>query len=351
MRITSITPMKDEALYLLEWVAYHRLIGVNDILVFSNDCTDGTDQMLERLDEMGVLRHYANPSMYTQKSRHHWQVIRYINTMKRLRRSDWVVSFDVDEFICVNVGEGRLIDLFNAVPDANMICMNQLHFGCRGMTEYSDGLQMRQFDYCWDYSGSYYYHFDKRGVKTITHQSSNPYRWHNHSPVFRGTNAANVYCVNGNGSRLVDQDFTKDIKSLLAPNYGFDLVQLNHYVLRSAQSFLFKIARGNATHPDFGGDFAYWRRYDHNDRKDTRIQRLASQVEAAREELLQDPELRRLHDAAVNNVNNKFEGLLKDENYKALWERVIVKMNKRPGKRLGPQPLGEHSSTQSESGA
>ena len=50
MRITSITPMKNEAPFLLEWVAYHRLIGVNDILVFTNHCTDGTDLMLERLD-------------------------------------------------------------------------------------------------------------------------------------------------------------------------------------------------------------------------------------------------------------------------------------------------------------
>jgi hypothetical protein len=31
MRITSITPMKDEAPFILEWIAYHQLIGVRGL--------------------------------------------------------------------------------------------------------------------------------------------------------------------------------------------------------------------------------------------------------------------------------------------------------------------------------
>ena len=34
--------MRDEGPYLLEWVAYHRLIGFTDIVVCSNDCVDGS---------------------------------------------------------------------------------------------------------------------------------------------------------------------------------------------------------------------------------------------------------------------------------------------------------------------
>jgi hypothetical protein len=56
--------------------------------------------------------------------------------MPRLRRSDWIVSFDVDEFICVNAGEGRMSDLFDAVPNADFISMNQLNFGCSGVETY-----------------------------------------------------------------------------------------------------------------------------------------------------------------------------------------------------------------------
>ena len=45
-RVTAVSMMKDEAPYLLEWFAHHLAVGFTDILVYTNDCTDGTDDML-----------------------------------------------------------------------------------------------------------------------------------------------------------------------------------------------------------------------------------------------------------------------------------------------------------------
>ncbi|MEK7854637.1 MAG: type VI secretion system baseplate subunit TssG, partial [Acidobacteriota bacterium] len=39
----------DEGAFLLEWLAHHRASGFTDVLVFSNDCSDGTDLMLDRI--------------------------------------------------------------------------------------------------------------------------------------------------------------------------------------------------------------------------------------------------------------------------------------------------------------
>lgn len=338
MRITSITPMKNEAPFILEWVAYHRLIGVNDILVFSNDCTDGTDLMLERLDEMGLIRHYANPCMAMQKPKPHLQVIRYINSSERLRRSDWVVSLDVDEFIRVNAGKGHLDDLFNAVPDANMICMNQLNFGHGGVETYEDELLMKQFHYCWDYTSPYHNRINRRGVKTITHASSKPRAWHNHSPIFHPKEAANVHCVNGNGVRLEGENFEKDIKSIQSPDYGFDLVQLNHYALRARDTFLLKVHRGNANHTNseksakeiVTDQMAYWRRYDHNHQHDMRIGVMVDDVATARDELLKDPELRQLHEAAVTIAQDRIAELKQDETMQALLGRMNGYIKRHP---------------------
>lgn len=335
--------MKNEAPFILEWVAYHRLIGVNDILVFSNDCTDGTELMLERLDEMGLLRHYPNPCMAMGKPKPHLQVIRYINSSERLRRSDWVVSLDVDEFIRVNTGKGHLEDLFNAVPDANMICMNQLNFGHGGVDVFEDELLMKQFEYCWDYNGRYHRGIDRRGVKTLTHASSNPRAWHNHSPVFRGEDTVNVHCVNGNGTQLVNQNFKKDIKSIQAPDYGFNLVQLNHYALRARDTFLLKVHRGNANHAKsdktpneiVSDQMGYWRRYDHNHQHETRISVMADDVAAMRDELLKDPELRQLHEAAVSIAQDRIAELKQDTTMQALLKRVQVFIDRHP---IGVRP-------------
>ena len=338
MRITSITPMKNEAPFILEWVAYHRLIGVNDIIVFSNDCTDGTDLMLERLDELGLLRHYPNPCMTTNLPKPHLQAMRYINSSQRLRRSDWVVSLDVDEFIRVNVGEGHLEDLFNAVPDANMICMNQLNFGHGGVEAFKDELLLNQFEYCWDYTNPYHRDINRRGVKTFTHASSKPKSWNNHSPVFARKEAEQVRCFNGNGIRLTDQNFRKDIKSLTAPEYGYDLVQLNHYALRARDTFLLKVHRGNA---NFGHEekdaqqivssqMKYWRRYDNNHQHDVRIQSMADDATTARTELLKDPELRQLHMAAVSNAQERIAEMKQDDGMDALLTRIQRHIDRNP---------------------
>ena len=59
-RYTILSMMKDEGHCLLEWVAYHHLIGFDNICVYTNNCQDGTDDMLIRLQEMGYCQHFRN---------------------------------------------------------------------------------------------------------------------------------------------------------------------------------------------------------------------------------------------------------------------------------------------------
>jgi hypothetical protein len=60
-RITAVTMMRDEAPALLEWVAFQDAIGIDRIVVYTNDCRDGTDAMLDRLGQIGapVIRRTA----------------------------------------------------------------------------------------------------------------------------------------------------------------------------------------------------------------------------------------------------------------------------------------------------
>ena len=49
-RFVIVTPMKNEGPFILEWVAHNLAIGADEIAIFSNDCTDGSDALLDRLD-------------------------------------------------------------------------------------------------------------------------------------------------------------------------------------------------------------------------------------------------------------------------------------------------------------
>ena len=57
MKITAVTTQKNEGAFLLEWIAYHKIIGFTDIVILSNDCEDGSDEMLDHLSKSGEIIH------------------------------------------------------------------------------------------------------------------------------------------------------------------------------------------------------------------------------------------------------------------------------------------------------
>lgn len=50
-----VTSIRNEAPRLLDWIAYHRAIGLGDILIYSNNNTDGSDALLYALASRGTI--------------------------------------------------------------------------------------------------------------------------------------------------------------------------------------------------------------------------------------------------------------------------------------------------------
>lgn len=325
MRITAITPMKNEGPFILEWLAYHRLIGINDFICFSNDCEDGTDLILERLDELGLVRHLPNPSIVrSEEGGHHWAAMAYVDAMPRLRRSDWYVSFDVDEFICVHAGKGRLDDLFKATKGADLIAMNQLNFGCAGKIKFDPNTPLiGQFDRAMGKTEQDYSWNRARGVKNIVRGGAPIARVGNHAPEL--ADGAEVTWVNGSGDPLPEDFRTRQFKSLKAPHFGHDLVQLNHYAVRSMENFIVKTERGDANRPVH--EVAkywrqYWNQYDDNLIEEVSIQRWVPAVEQTVAELMKDKELASLHRAAVAWHRKAIARLRKTEPQATILEQI-----------------------------
>lgn len=296
MRVTSITPMKNEGPFILEWVAYHQAIGINDILVFTNDCTDGTDIILERLDEMGVLRHYPNPSMSVEFTKHHWMVMNYVNTMPRLKRSDYYINIDVDEFICINTGDGRITDLIAAMGDADILSACQLNFGCDGHVEWdSAALVIDQFTRSMKRDDTQYATPRPRGLKSLVRCGANFKRIGNHAPYVTKVQRETIKWINAAGAPVNLGTLADRPKSFQGTDAHYDLVQINHYAVRSMENFLMKSARGNANHADEPISLDYFRYYDLNDMVDTRITRWSAAVRERISDLLQDRELAALN--------------------------------------------------------
>ncbi|MEL7215478.1 MAG: glycosyltransferase family 2 protein, partial [Pseudomonadota bacterium] len=117
--LLTFTVMKNEGPFILEWIAYQKVFGADKILVMTNNCDDGTDLLLDRLDEMGLVRHVPNPSgmgtKYVGKANHpHIVGMTYAKLHREWREAERVLMCDVDEFPIVYVGDGS----FDALMDA-----------------------------------------------------------------------------------------------------------------------------------------------------------------------------------------------------------------------------------------
>ena len=129
--------MKDEGPFLLEWIAHHLAIGFSRIVVYTNDCSDGTDHMLIRLEELGLANHRHNVIPSGRKPQP--SALKHAQTEPLVETSDWLLLLDADEFLSIKYGDGTLDDLLDATTaqGANGIVITWRVFGSGGVHDWS----------------------------------------------------------------------------------------------------------------------------------------------------------------------------------------------------------------------
>lgn len=97
-------------------------------------------------------------------------------------------------------------------------------------------------------------------------------------------------------------------------------MQLNHYAVRSAESFLVKRDRGRVNHVDRDQGLAYWFRMNHNAEEETSIQRMILILQVEYDKLMADPEIAAIHHEAVKRHRAKIDELWATEKYTAFYK-------------------------------
>ena len=312
--------MKNEAPYILEWIAYHRAIGVDNFLIYTNDCSDGTDAILARLDAMGVVQHRDNDNWTGNSPQQH-----ALNAAMKepvVTNSDWIIHIDVDEFINIRCGNGTLADFFDRVPDATNVAMTWRLFGHNGVTRLSDRFVIEEFDACapkycpkphtvW-------------GFKTMFRNIGAYRKLSCHRPnKLNEAMQDKVRWVNGSGQDMTHEALKNGWRNS-KKTIGYDLIQLNHYALRSAESFLIKRQRGRALHVDRSIGLNYWIRMDWSDFRDITIKRNVPRLRAEYDRLLQDKALESLHERGRDWHRDKARELHAIPEFQELYEQAIA---------------------------
>lgn len=217
--------LKNEAINILEWIAYHRAIGVEKFYLYDNNSTDHVQYLLASLIREGIVDLIPwpiNPGQveayddFADRHRHGWT---------------WAAFIDLDEFVNP-FGRESLVEWLEGFTDASAIAIQWVNFGPNGHDVPPSGLLIESYTtrLCDD-------HVMHGHVKTIVrmadyHRAQGPHSFHVHG-------------------RVVDE-YGEEIDQ--STNYGLmqpkphRAICINHYYTRSRQEWQNKIDRGLADH-------------------------------------------------------------------------------------------------------
>ena len=322
MRITAVTCVKNEGPFLLEWIAYNRLIGVTDFLIYSNDCSDATDLMLDALDARGLVTHLPNPA----KGRNYqMEALKDASKQPIVQQADWVWVADVDEFLNISAGDATIPALIAACGDPQAISVHFQYFANDDVDAFVDAPVISQFSrshnpdlWCGDMAIE---------VKTLVRADFPLQYFGAHRPYFRdGLDPdKRPRWTDASGQPVPPRFLTAEIPSRMRKFHARGarrFATLNHYALRSLDSFLVKVDRGDANRENRAFDVIYWRERNDPAMEDRRIQRHLPALTEAIASLKADPEIAELHAEAVRRHLARRDALLELPEYLTLRDAL-----------------------------
>lgn len=291
MRSTVVASMRNEGPFLVEWVTWYRMLGFTDILVVTNDCCEPFPALLDALQAAGWLTHLdvtipagrrITPTKLAAAKR-----------QPGVRQADWVLVCDVDEFLVIHAGAGKLADLL-AVPGRPVlgISVNWRHFGADGQTAWQDGLVHRLHRRAAPEGFAL-----NRWVKSLIRAPGRYRALGEHGPLgIADPDTPDLPWVNADGREVSDWAPEPDrVRTLPAALTSHATAQINHYMVRNPESFALK--RGTLS-PVAGKDRYtddYYARGDRNEVSDNSALRHAAAFDGLHAQAMALPGVARLH--------------------------------------------------------
>lgn len=322
LRVAAVTCVKNEGPFLIEWIAWNRLIGVTDFVIYSNDCTDGTDALLDRLAAHGVVRHLPNPA---EGRNYQMEALKAAAQDPVVQAADWVWIADVDEFLNIHAGDGTIPALIAACGDPQAISVTFQFFANGGTERFEDRPVIAQFTRT--HNPDIWCGETAIEVKTLVRRDFPLQYYGAHRPFLRkGLPAeARPRWTDGSG-RPVQHRFLVAANSRRIRKFpargARDLATLNHYALRSLESYLVKNDRGDVNREHRAFDDAYWRERNDGGWEETSILRHQPALEREMAALKALPGVSALHDEAVARHRARAAELLGRPEYRDLRDRL-----------------------------
>lgn len=137
--VAIVSISKNEGPYLIEWIEFHRMVGVTKFYFYDNESNDNTVELLKPYIEMGLVE-------YTLQKGKAQQLVAYNDAIAKYKKEcRWMAFLDMDEYLTPvdnNKKIGEVVDelIFNAKLGACGVGVNWAIFGTSGLKIKPEGL-------------------------------------------------------------------------------------------------------------------------------------------------------------------------------------------------------------------
>ena len=133
--------IQNEAPYLDEWLAFCMLEGIEHVLLYDNNSTDNTRDVLKPWIESGFVELFDWPLHWKSGS----QTKAYLDALRRLRgRTRWAAFIDPDEYLFSPTGK-RLPQVLKSYEDHAGVIVNWQCYGTSGHKTRPAGLTIENY--------------------------------------------------------------------------------------------------------------------------------------------------------------------------------------------------------------
>jgi hypothetical protein len=253
--------MKNEARGVLEWIAYHRVLGIDKFFLFDNKSDDGVFDLLKPLIDAGIVEYFDWPKNPGQVEAYTHYAQMYPDNYT------WTAYIDLDEFINY-FGDSSFRDWVSKFEDSAGIAIQWINFGPSGHDSRPAGLTISSYTHRLPDDCQVHGH-----VKSIVRTAS-----------FIRPITPHAFVLNGPISDEYGQPVSyRDGDYSIQPILPHREICLNHYYTRSRAEWLEKVARGMADSAENAPNRRDVTWIDHYERDattaDDRLARLSDVVE------------------------------------------------------------------------
>jgi glycosyltransferase involved in cell wall biosynthesis len=253
-KIAAAAIFKNEAPYIVEWIAWHKAIGIQKFIIADNESTDESRRILEAFRKLGLVEYQLFPSgdlKSPQLAAYH-QIL-----VEKAASYDWVAFIDADEFIFPTSDDVSFGKHLAELPaDVGAVVLNWACFGSSGNKSFENRPVIDRFSRRGPMDALQNVNLHYKSVvrpKAVIPAAPNPHHFH----LAEGFRHART------DGRYVE---------LSVPNGGMthDVVwhewRLNHYLTKSWSEFYRrKLPKGRSDRADLVRTCGYFFQYDMNE--------------------------------------------------------------------------------------